>query len=161
LRAIRSYRGAASLRRVPCAQRRFARDVSVRRALRTRFNSRVPPRGIKSRRAELIVVERAPPERRGPMKKRWSQRVRDPRVWGILAAVGLFVLGSARPVRADDDHDRDRGEKYLYIWAGHVDHSVPDFLAVIDFDEDWPGYGRVINTVPLPGPGATFNEPHH
>jgi selenium-binding protein 1 len=42
-----------------------------------------------------------------------------------------------------------------------VDHSIPDFLAVIDFDEDSPGYGKVINVVPLPGPGATFNEPHH
>jgi selenium-binding protein 1 len=77
--------------------------------------------------------------------------------------LGLIIaLLGAGPTRAgDDDHDRDRGEKYLYIWAGHVDHSVPDFLAVIDFDEDSPGYGRVINTVPLPGPGATFNEPHH
>ena len=71
--------------------------------------------------------------------------------------MGLFVFGSARPARADHDD----GEKYLYIWAGHVDHSIPDFLAVIDFDEDSPGYGRVINMVPLPGPGATFNEPHH
>ena len=89
------------------------------------------------------------------MKKRWSRRVRDPRVWVILAAVGLFLPGIARPARADD------GEEYLYIWAGHVDHSIPDFLAVIDFDEDSPGYGKVINVVPLPGPGATFNEPHH
>ena len=51
--------------------------------------------------------------------------------------------------------------KYLYIWAGHVDHHVADFLAVIDFDAESPGYGRVVNTVQLPGPGATFNEPHH
>ena len=51
--------------------------------------------------------------------------------------------------------------RYLYVWAGHVDHEIADFLAVIDFDEDSPGYGRVINIVPLPGPGATFNEPHH
>ena len=28
--------------------------------------------------------------------------------------------------------------EYLYIWAGHVDHSIADFLAVIDFDEDSP-----------------------
>ena len=62
------------------------------------------------------------------MTNRWSQRVRDPRVWVILAAVGLFFLGSARPARADD------GEEYLYIWAGHVNHSIPDFLAVIDFE---------------------------
>jgi len=91
------------------------------------------------------------------MKKRLSQSVRDPSVWAVLVAVGLFVFGSARPARADDEES----EKYLYIWAGHVDHSIPDFLAVIDFDEDSPGYGKVINVVPLPGPGATFNEPHH
>jgi selenium-binding protein 1 len=70
--------------------------------------------------------------------------------------------GPAGSVRADDaDHGDGDGDKYLYIWSGHVDHSIPDFLAVIDFDEESPGYGRVINTVPLPGPGATFNEPHH
>jgi selenium-binding protein 1 len=80
--------------------------------------------------------------------------------------LGLIIALPGGLTRADDDdreHDPDRGggEKYLYIWAGHVDHLIPDFLAVIDFDEDSPGYGRVINTVPLPGPGATFNEPHH
>jgi hypothetical protein len=91
------------------------------------------------------------------MKKQFSRCIWDPSVWAILVTVGLFVFGPGRPARADDDD----GEKYLYIWAGHVDHSIPDFLAVIDFDEDSPGYGKVINVVPLPGPGATFNEPHH
>jgi selenium-binding protein 1 len=76
--------------------------------------------------------------------------------------MALLALGPAGLARADDDdHDRDDAERYLYVWAGHVNHAVPDFLAVIDFDEDSPGYGRVINTAPLPGPGATFNEPHH
>ena len=75
------------------------------------------------------------------MKKQLSRSVWDPSVWAILVTVGLFVFGSARPARADDDD----GEKSLYIWAGHVDHSIPDFLAVIDFDEDSPGYGKVIN----------------
>src|SRR4029078_13001514 len=56
---------------------------------------------------------------------------------------------------------RERSAKYLYFWAGHVNHEDADFLAVIDFDEGSPGYGRVVNMVPLPGPGATFNEPHH
>jgi selenium-binding protein 1 len=65
-------------------------------------------------------------------------------------------MGSAGFARADDT-----GEQYLYIWAGHVDHSIPDFLAVIDFDEHSPGYGKVLSVVPLPGRGATFNEPHH
>jgi selenium-binding protein 1 len=89
------------------------------------------------------------------MKRQWSQQVRDSRVWFVLAAVALLSFGSARPAWAHDN------ERFLYIWAGHVDHSIPDFLAVIDFDEKSPGYGRVINVVPLPGPGATFNEPHH
>jgi hypothetical protein len=37
----------------------------------------------------------------------------------------------------------------------------PDFLAVIDFDEDSHDYGKVVNTVPLPPPGNIGNEPHH
>ena len=84
--------------------------------------------------------------------------------WGhvrfLKALVAALVLLTAGAGLADD-HQGDDEEKYLYIWAGHVDHSIPDFLAVVDFDEDSPGYGRVINTVPLPGPGATYNEPHH
>jgi selenium-binding protein 1 len=76
--------------------------------------------------------------------------------------VALLLHGPVGSVRADDaDHDDGDVGKYLYIWSGHVDHSIPDFLAVIDFDEESRGYGRVINMVPLPGPGATFNEPHH
>jgi len=82
-----------------------------------------------------------------------------------MAVMALLVLGSTGLARAGfDDHDDDDGDddgRYLYVWAGHVDHSIPDFLAVINFDEHSPGYGRVINTVPLPGPGATSNEPHH
>src|SRR5215831_10689579 len=78
-----------------------------------------------------------------------------------VAVMALLMHGTAGVARADGpDHDGTVG-KYLYIWAGHVDHSIPDFLAVIDFEEESPGYGRVMNTVPLPGPGATFNEPHH
>jgi selenium-binding protein 1 len=86
---------------------------------------------------------------RGSGGRRWR--------WCLGLMVALLGTGPARA----DDPGNDRRERYLYIWAGHVDHSVPDFLAVIDLDEDSPGYGQVINTVPLPGPGATFNEPHH
>ena len=32
---------------------------------------------------------------------------------------------------------------------------------MIDFDEQSPKYGEVINVVPLPPPGNTGNEPHH
>ncbi len=52
-------------------------------------------------------------------------------------------------------------EKVLYIWAQDQAHVAPDFLAVIDFDEQSPKYGEVINVVPLPPPGNIGNEPHH
>src|SRR6266852_2886749 len=68
---------------------------------------------------------------------------------GFLAAVMML----AAPLSA--------AEKYLFVWAGDQSRSNPDFLAVVDFDERSPRYGAVIKTVPLPGAGATGNEPHH
>jgi selenium-binding protein 1 len=68
----------------------------------------------------------------------------------------------------DDHHgDQDKGdhrggrEKVLYIWAQDQAQAAPDFLAVIDFDEQSPQYGKVINVVPVPPPGNIGNEPHH
>jgi selenium-binding protein 1 len=55
----------------------------------------------------------------------------------------------------------DAAEKHMYIWAGDQARQAPDFLAVIDFDEGSPSYGKVVTTVPLPAPGETWNEPHH
>jgi selenium-binding protein 1 len=52
-------------------------------------------------------------------------------------------------------------EKHLFVWAGDQARSAPDFLAVIDFDQDSPNYGKVLTIVPLPGTGASGNEPHH
>jgi selenium-binding protein 1 len=49
----------------------------------------------------------------------------------------------------------------LYIWAGDQARTNADFLAVVNFDDSSPGYGNVITTVPLPGAGASGNEPHH
>jgi 56kDa selenium binding protein (SBP56) len=67
--------------------------------------------------------------------------------------------------RDDDDEGRDHGwphrDKTLYIWAGDQARVKPDFLAVIDFDQDSPTYGKVVRTVPLPPPGNVGNEPHH
>lgn len=53
------------------------------------------------------------------------------------------------------------GERYLYVWAGDQARQAADFLAVVNFDEGSPDYGKVVTTVPLPGPGASANEPHH
>jgi hypothetical protein len=47
------------------------------------------------------------------------------------------------------------------LWAGDQKRISPDFLAVVDFDADSQRYGEVIRTVPVPGPGASGNEPHH
>jgi hypothetical protein len=83
-----------------------------------------------------------------------------------LTILLTFLLGS--PIFGQIAHsssgrkpDRDDKEHVLYVWAGDQARRTPDFLAVIDFDEDSPNYGRVITTVPLPPPGNTGNEPHH
>ena len=49
----------------------------------------------------------------------------------------------------------------LYVWAGDQARLAPDFLAVINFDENSPDYGKVVKTVPIPPPGNVGNEPHH
>jgi selenium-binding protein 1 len=77
---------------------------------------------------------------------------------------GALLLGSVAFARAGDD-GRDDGHagrsKRLFVWAGDQARQAPDFLAVVDFDEDSPNYGNVLTTVPLPGPGEAGNEPHH
>lgn len=78
--------------------------------------------------------------------------------WAVMFVLATLVVGQARSLSSGDHNEEP---KFLYVWAGHVDHSIPDFLAVIDFDESSPGYGKVINTVRLPGQRATLNEPHH
>jgi hypothetical protein len=49
----------------------------------------------------------------------------------------------------------------LIVWAGDKAHIAPDFIAVVDFDQKSPTYGKVLSTVPLTGPSAIGNEPHH
>jgi len=49
----------------------------------------------------------------------------------------------------------------LIVWAGDQAHIAPDFIAVIDFNDRSPTYGKVLSTVPLTSPGAVGNEPHH
>lgn len=75
----------------------------------------------------------------------------------LIVSFSLLREPLLRTVGADDDEN----EKYLFVWAGDQARVNPDFLAVIDFDEYSHRYGHIITTVPLPGPGATGNEPHH
>jgi len=73
-------------------------------------------------------------------------------------ALSVIVVALASMTMA---HDEGRDPTTLYVWAGDRARVAPDFLAVIDFDEDSPRYGRVIRTVPVPEPGGAGNEPHH
>jgi selenium-binding protein 1 len=86
-----------------------------------------------------------------------------------LFIAAILVLGVSIAALAQRNYggeqDRDGkgagSDKILYIWAQDQAHAAPDFLAVIDFDEESANYGEVINVVPLPPPGNTGNEPHH
>jgi selenium-binding protein 1 len=88
---------------------------------------------------------------------------------GTFVAIALW-LAMAAPAAPDgkkagqerDSEGAVRGpDKFLFVWAGDQARRAPDFLAVVDFDESSPNYGKVITTVPLPAAGASGNEPHH
>ncbi len=76
----------------------------------------------------------------------------------VGAAALLMVVGL--PISRADRDERE-AEKYLFVWAGDQARTHPDFLSVINFDEHSRNYGDVMTTLPLSGPGATDNEPHH
>ena len=72
------------------------------------------------------------------------------------ATVAVFTVAAQ-----DTAHAREGSEKYLFICAGDQARRAPDFLAVLNFDEDSGSYGKVVARAPLPEPGATGNEFHH
>jgi hypothetical protein len=80
-----------------------------------------------------------------------------------LAVTTLFFAASPRSLAQEDRQEsrRRREVKYLFVCAGDQARKNPDFLAVVNFDEDSHDYGKVIATAPLPEPGATGNEFHH
>jgi len=85
-----------------------------------------------------------------------------PAFTGLLLLAGFALLNTARDSKANaPDPQAVSREKYLYVWTGDQARTNADFLAVVNFDENSPNYGKVITTVPLPAPGNTWNEPHH
>jgi len=97
-----------------------------------------------------------------------TNRTRFQRAFALFITSALVLAGatsasprSKRGARPPASASPTSSEKFLYVWAGDQSRTAPDFLAVVDFDQDSPGYGSVIETVPLPGPGASGNEPHH
>ena len=84
----------------------------------------------------------------------------------VLLLISLAaILGAVTRAPALDRSGFERQHrddpKTLYIWAGDQARQAPDFLAVIDFDENSRDYGKVLRTVPIPPPGNIGNEPHH
>src|SRR3954454_13623198 len=77
----------------------------------------------------------------------------------ILAVLVLALAGT--PLARNETREDHKPPKTLYVWTGDQARVAPDFLAVIDFDEDSPRYGKVLSTVPVPGLGSAGNEPHH
>ena len=77
-----------------------------------------------------------------------------------ILAIALILAFASNGFGESRKGSKEDG-KVLYIWAQDQAHVAPDFLAVIDFDEDSRNYGKVITTVPLPPPGNIGNEPHH
>src|SRR5687768_17312701 len=80
---------------------------------------------------------------------------------GLLLLAGFALLNNGDSMANAPDPKPVSREKYLYVWTGDQARTNPDFLAVVNFDENSPNYGKVIRTVPLPAPGNTWNEPHH
>jgi len=70
---------------------------------------------------------------------------------GLASALAIAAARSSTSV----------SEKYLFVWAGDQSRTAADFLAVVDFDPASAGYGKVVKSLPLPGEGASGNEPHH
>jgi selenium-binding protein 1 len=79
-----------------------------------------------------------------------------------IGTLGVLVLALAGTLYAmNADRDEAKAARTLYVWTGDQARVAPDFLAVVDFDEDSPRYGTIIRTVPVPGAGSSGNEPHH
>src|SRR5262249_60768733 len=77
-----------------------------------------------------------------------------------LTGAAMLLALTSFPLHADAGMNQGR-DTVLYVWAGDQARKAPDFLAVIDFDENSANYGKVITTVPVPPPGNVGNEPHH
>src|SRR5215831_8415277 len=82
-------------------------------------------------------------------------------VWSLICWLSFpgFSIAQARPRRSGQESEQSKPKgsapRYLFVWAGDQARQAPDFLAVVDFDEASPNYGKIITTVPLPGPGAS------
>jgi selenium-binding protein 1 len=87
----------------------------------------------------------------------WAQSEIDPDHFDGPRAVAFEYRKAEPRIEERAQHHA----KYLYVCTGDQARKSPDFLAVVNFDEDSPEYGKVMAQAPLPEPGATGNEFHH
>jgi selenium-binding protein 1 len=97
---------------------------------------------------------------------KWWTHYSNMLIWASavgVASSSLLFSASPRSLGQEERHESRRKHevKYLFVCAGDQTRKSPDFLAVVNFDEDSSRYGKVIATAPLPEPGATGNEFHH
>ena len=62
------------------------------------------------------------------------------RRWCVGTALAGCLAGSL--AGAEEHRPANRADTVLYVWAGDQARVAPDFLAVIDFDEDSRTYGK-------------------
>jgi selenium-binding protein 1 len=83
----------------------------------------------------------------------------------VLQLTALVVCGvsvtSATPAGDGGSRRENDPPRYLFICTGDQARIAPDFLAVVNFNERSPNYGKVVTTVPFPAADAAGNEPHH
>jgi hypothetical protein len=82
-------------------------------------------------------------------------------ITAILFLTAALAIAARSMMLGQDLGHFEGKDKVLYVWAQDQTHVAPDFLAVINFDEESSQYGAVIRTVPVPPPGNVNNEPHH
>ena len=59
-----------------------------------------------------------------------------------IGAANIVLVGQdGHDGGKDEDKNKDK-DKVLYIWASDQAHVAPDFLAVVDFDEDSSNMAR-------------------
>jgi len=71
----------------------------------------------------------------------------------FLTITALLVLATSSVAIAD-------ASDFLYVWAWDKDRQDGDFLAVIDVDENSPGYGSIVNSVSTGVPGFAHHTEH-
>jgi selenium-binding protein 1 len=79
----------------------------------------------------------------------------------LMVSAILLLMAVQISVAQEVTRERPREPRFLFVCAGDQARTNPDFLAVVNFDQDSRDYGKVIATSPLPEPGATGNEFHH